>query len=188
MRKPRDGPHALTRRALPDPDVPIDTNRVERDAALGATRSDDLEPGRTEPGARHVGTRHGLIVSCRLQRTDSCDDLADMLQRVGRHPAGARVGKPTRRPCATHVAAPLRSAAHGHTVRATTPAGYRLPVEGLLGARGCTPAGAGYAFGPRGGSAGMPDATRLMQVTMLPGSSYSRPSKLSACAMAMPRP
>ena len=72
---------------LSDPDVPIDTNHLER--ALRA-----IPMGRrnwlfcwTELGARHVGIMQSLIVTCRLHEIDPYDYLVDVLQRVGQHPA-----------------------------------------------------------------------------------------------------
>ena len=72
---------------LTDPDVPIDTNHLER--ALRA-----IPMGRknwmfcwTELGAKHVGIMQSLIVTCRLHQIDPSDYLVDVLQRVGQHPA-----------------------------------------------------------------------------------------------------
>lgn len=95
---------------LTDPDVPIDTNHLER--ALRA-----IPMGRkawlfswTELGARHVGILQSLIVTCRLHQVDPYDYLVDVLQRVGQHPA-ADVAQLTPRLWKQHFAAnPLRSA------------------------------------------------------------------------------
>lgn len=72
---------------LTDPDVPIDTNHLER--ALRA-----IPMGRknwmfcwTELGAKHVGIMQSLIVTCRLHQIDPYDYLVDVLQRVSQHPA-----------------------------------------------------------------------------------------------------
>jgi hypothetical protein len=72
---------------LTDPDVPIDTNHLER--ALRA-----IPMGRknwmfcwTELGAKHVGIMQSLIVTCRLHQIDPYYYLVDVLQRVGQHPA-----------------------------------------------------------------------------------------------------
>ncbi len=72
---------------LTDPDVPIDTNHLER--ALRA-----IPMGRkawlfswTELGAKHVGIVQSLIVTCRLHGVDPYDYLVDVLQRVATHPA-----------------------------------------------------------------------------------------------------
>src|SRR5690606_13317027 len=71
---------------LSDPDVPIDTNHLER--ALRA-----IPMGRknwnfcwTELGAKHVGIVQSLIVTCRLHGIDPYTYLVDILQRVGQHP------------------------------------------------------------------------------------------------------
>ena len=98
---------------LTDPDVPIDTNHLER--ALRA-----IPMGRknwmfcwTELGARHVGIMQSLIVTCRLHQIDPYDYLVDVLQRVGQHPA-SRVHELTPRLWKTLLADnPLRSPLHG---------------------------------------------------------------------------
>ena len=81
---------------LTDPDVPIDTNHLER--ALRA-----IPMGRkswnfcwTELGAKHVGAAQSLIVTCRLHGIDPHTYLVDVLQRVGQQPA-ARVAELTPR-------------------------------------------------------------------------------------------
>lgn len=95
-----------------DPDVPMDTNHLER--ALRA-----IPMGRknwnfcwTELGARHVGIVQSLIVTCRLHAINPYDYLVDVLQRVSRHPA-ARVAELTPRLWKLHFAtSPLRSDLH----------------------------------------------------------------------------
>ena len=84
--------YALERRVglsiyLNDPDVPIDTNHLER-----ALRPIPL--GRrnwlfcsTEVGAEAVATLQSLIVTCRLHDLAPYDYLVDVLQRIDRHPA-----------------------------------------------------------------------------------------------------
>ena len=97
---------------LTDPDVPIDTNHLER--ALRA-----IPMGRknwmfcwTELGAKHVGIMQSLIVTCRLHQIDPYDYLVDVLQRVGQHPAN-RVHELTPRLWKQRFAAnPLRSPLH----------------------------------------------------------------------------
>lgn len=94
---------------LSDPEVPIDTNHLER--ALRA-----IPMGRknwnfcwTELGAKHVGIVQSLIVTCRLHGIDPYTYLVDVLQRVGQHPA-SRVAELTPRLWKDHFAAnPLRS-------------------------------------------------------------------------------
>jgi transposase len=97
---------------LTDPDVPIDTNHLER--ALRA-----IPMGRrawlfcwTELGAKHVGIVQSLLVTCRLHGVDPYTYLVDVLQRVGQHRA-ARVAELTPRLWKQHFAAnPLRSDLH----------------------------------------------------------------------------
>ena len=84
--------YALGRRAelsvfLGDPDVPIDTNHLER-----ALRP--IPMGRknwmfcwSEIGAKHVGTLQSLLVTCRLHQIHPYDYLVDVLQRIDTHPA-----------------------------------------------------------------------------------------------------
>ncbi len=71
---------------LNDPDVPIDTNHLER--ALRA-----IPMGRknwlfcwTETGAEHVGVVQSLLTTCRLHDIDPYEYLVDVLQRVKTHP------------------------------------------------------------------------------------------------------
>lgn len=97
---------------LTDPDVPIDTNHLER--ALRA-----IPMGRknwnfcwTELGAKHVGIVQSLLVTCRLHGIDPYTYLVDVLQRIAVHPA-ARVAALTPRLWRQHFAAsPLRSDLH----------------------------------------------------------------------------
>ena len=72
---------------LANPEVPIDTNHLER-----ALRP--IPCGRrnwlfcwTEIGAKHVGIVQSLIATCRLHGIDVYTYLVDVLQRVGVHPA-----------------------------------------------------------------------------------------------------
>lgn len=88
---------------LADPDVPIDTNHLER--ALRA-----IPMGRknwlfcwTELGAKHVGIIQSLLVTCRLHGIDPYTYLVDVLQRVGQHPA-SRVAELTPRLWKQHFA------------------------------------------------------------------------------------
>lgn len=72
---------------LDDPDVPIDTNHIERVIR-------PIPMGRrnwlfcwTELGAQHVGIIQSLITTCRLHGVDPYTYLVDVLQRVSVHPA-----------------------------------------------------------------------------------------------------
>ena len=106
---------------LTDPDVPIDTNHLER--ALRA-----IPMGRknwnfcwTELGAKHVGIMQSLIVTCRLHRIDPYDYLVDVLQRVGQHPA-SQVHELTPRLWKQRFAGqPLRSPLHDLALLTRTP-------------------------------------------------------------------
>jgi transposase len=97
---------------LTDPEVPLDTNHLER--ALRA-----IPMGRkawlfcwTELGAKHVGIVQSLLVTCRLHGIDPYNYLVDVLQRVAQHPA-ARVAELTPRLWKQHFADnPLRSDLH----------------------------------------------------------------------------
>jgi transposase len=73
---------------LTDPDVPIDTNRIERALRVPMGRKSWLFCW-TELGAKHVGIIQSLIVTCRLHGVDPCTYLADVLQRVPLHPASS---------------------------------------------------------------------------------------------------
>lgn len=72
---------------LEDPDLPLDTNHLER-----ALRP--IPMGRknwmfcwTELGAEHVGIIQSLITTCKLHDINPYHYLTDVLQRVGKHPA-----------------------------------------------------------------------------------------------------
>ena len=97
---------------LTDPDVPIDTNHLERALrAIPMGRKNWLFSW-TELGAKHVGIMQSLIVTCRLHQIDPYDYLVDVLQRVSEHPAN-RVQELTPRLWKQLFATnPLRSALH----------------------------------------------------------------------------
>ena len=94
---------------LEDPDVPLDTNHLER-----ALRP--IPMGRknwlfcwTELGAEHVGIIQSLISTCKLQGINPHRYLTDVLQRVSEHPA-SKVGELTPRAWKERFADnPLRS-------------------------------------------------------------------------------
>ncbi len=109
--------YALERRLglevyLTDPDVPIDTNHLER--ALRA-----IPMGRknwlfcwTEVGAKYVGFIQSLLVTCRMHGIDPYDYFVDVLQRIDHHPA-SEVHLLTPRLWKRHFADnPLRSPLH----------------------------------------------------------------------------
>ncbi|MDN5872722.1 MAG: IS66 family transposase [Nitrococcus sp.] len=72
---------------LADPEVPIDTNHLERGLrAIPMGRKNWLFCW-TEIGAVHVGLIQSLLVTCRLHDVNPHTYLVDVLQRVGQHPA-----------------------------------------------------------------------------------------------------
>ena len=97
---------------LDDPDVPIDTNHLERALRVIPMGRKNWNFCWTELGAKQVGIVQSLITTCRLHEIDVYAYLVDVLQRVGQHPA-ARVAELTPRLWKQHFAAnPLRSALH----------------------------------------------------------------------------
>ena len=97
---------------LSDPDVPIDTNHLERALRPIAMGRRSWLFCWTELGAKHVGIVQSLLATCRLHGIDPYAYLVDVLQRVGQHPA-ARVAELTPRLWKQHFAArPLRSDLH----------------------------------------------------------------------------
>lgn len=79
--------HASLQVFLSNPEVPIDTNHLERALRV-------IPMGRrnwlfcwTELGAKQVGIIQSLIVTCKLQGVDVYTYLVDVLQRVSEHPA-----------------------------------------------------------------------------------------------------
>jgi hypothetical protein len=97
---------------LTDPEVPPDTNHLERSLRAIPMGRKNWNFCWTELGAKHVGIVQSLIVTCRLHGIDVYTYLVDVLQRVGQHPA-ARVAELTPRQWKQRFAAsPLRSALH----------------------------------------------------------------------------
>ena len=97
---------------LTDPDVPIDTNHLERALRVIPMGRKNWMFCWTELGARHVGILQSLIATCRLHDINPYDYLVDVLQRVGQHPAD-RVHELTPRCWKQLFAAnPLRSPLH----------------------------------------------------------------------------
>jgi len=84
--------YALEREAalkvfLAYPDVPLDTNHLEREIRAIALGRRNWLFCWTEVGARQVGIVQSLIASCRLQALDPYVYLIDVLQRIDTHPA-----------------------------------------------------------------------------------------------------
>jgi transposase len=110
--------YAMNRQAslqvfLSDPDVPLDTNHVER-----ALRP--IPMGRrnwlfcwTEIGAKQVGIIQSLLVTCKLQGVDPYTYLMDILQRISQHPASKVIELTPRVWKETFADNPLRSDLNG---------------------------------------------------------------------------
>lgn len=97
---------------LADPEVPIDTNHLERALRVVPMGRRNWLFCWTEVGAKYVGIAQSLIATCRLHDIDPYAYLVDVLQRVGQHPA-ADVAQLTPRLWKQHFAAnPLRSDLH----------------------------------------------------------------------------
>jgi len=84
--------YALEREAglrvfLNNPDVPLDTNQLEREIRPVALGRKNWLFCWTEVGARQVGIIYSVLASCRLQGVDPYIYLVDVLQRVDTHPA-----------------------------------------------------------------------------------------------------
>ena len=69
------------------PNVPLDTNHLEREIRAIALGRRNWLFCWTEVGARHVGIIQSLLASCRLQGVDPYVYLVDVLQRIDTHPA-----------------------------------------------------------------------------------------------------
>ena len=94
---------------LTDPDVPIDTNHLERALRVIPIGRKSCLFCWTELGAKHVVIIQSLIVSCRRHGVDPYTYFVDVLQRINGHPA-SRVAELTPRLWKQHFAAdPMRS-------------------------------------------------------------------------------
>jgi transposase len=103
----REGP---LRVFLQYPDVPIDTNHLEREIRPIALGRKNWLFCWTEIGAHYVGVFQSLLATCRLQGIDPYTYLVDVLQRVETHPM-SQVATLTPRLWKENFAAdPLRSA------------------------------------------------------------------------------
>jgi len=69
------------------PNVPVDTNHVEREIRPIAVGRKNWMFCWTELGAHHTGIIQSLLATCRLQGIDPYVYLVDVLQRVSTHPA-----------------------------------------------------------------------------------------------------
>jgi transposase len=72
---------------LTDPDVPMEAQSLEGAAATLPAGQKSWNFCCTELSAKHAGIAQSLIVTCRLHTVDLHTYLADVLQRVGQHPA-----------------------------------------------------------------------------------------------------
>ena len=72
---------------LGDPDVPIDTNHLERALRVIPMGRKNWMFCWSETGAEQVGIIQSLLTTCRLQGVDPYTYLVDVLQRVAIHPA-----------------------------------------------------------------------------------------------------
>ena len=72
---------------LSDPDVPLDTNHVERVVRPIAMGRKNWMFCWSEVGANRLAVIQSLLVTCRLHGIDPYVYLVDVFQRVGRHPA-----------------------------------------------------------------------------------------------------
>jgi len=84
--------YAMARQAslqvfLSDPDVPIDTNHLERGLRPIPLGRRNWLFAWTEIGAERIGLIQSLLVTCQLQGVDPYTFLVDVLQRISEHPA-----------------------------------------------------------------------------------------------------
>lgn len=76
---------------LGDPDVPIDTNHLERGLRPIPMGKKNWMFCWTEIGAKQVGIIQSLLVTCKLQTVDPYTYLVDVLQRISTHPASRAI-------------------------------------------------------------------------------------------------
>ena len=72
---------------LDDPEVPIDTNHLERALRPIPMGKRNWLFASTEVGARRVGIIQSLLITCRMHDVDPYTYLVDVLQRISEHPA-----------------------------------------------------------------------------------------------------
>jgi hypothetical protein len=72
---------------LSNPDVPIDTNHLERGLRPIPMGRKNWLFNWTELGAKQLAAIQSLLVTCRLQGVNPYDYLVDVIQRVSEHPA-----------------------------------------------------------------------------------------------------
>jgi transposase len=72
---------------LNDPEIPIDTNEIERALRVIPMGRKNWLFCWTEGGAKYVGIFQSLIVTCKMHGIDPYTYLVDVLQRVSNHPS-----------------------------------------------------------------------------------------------------
>jgi hypothetical protein len=72
---------------LENPDVPVDTNHLEREVRPIAVGRKNWLFCWTEVGAKYAGLVQSLLTTCRLQGIDPYVYFVDVLQRIAIHPA-----------------------------------------------------------------------------------------------------
>ena len=72
---------------LADPDVPIDTNHLERGLRPIPMGKKNYLFAWMEIGAERIGFIQSLLATCRLQGVNPYTYLVDVLQRINVHPA-----------------------------------------------------------------------------------------------------
>ena len=72
---------------LENPDVPLDTNHLERQIRAIPMGKKNWMFAWTELGAEHIGIIQSLICTCKLQGVNPYVYLVDVLQRINLHPA-----------------------------------------------------------------------------------------------------
>ena len=72
---------------LEDPDLPMDTNHLERALRPIPMGRNNWKFCWTELGAEHGGIIQSLVCTCKLRGVNPYDYLVDVLQRISIHPA-----------------------------------------------------------------------------------------------------
>jgi len=98
---------------LDRPDVPLDTNHLERALRPIAIGRKNWMFCWTEVGAKYVGILQSLLMTCQLQDIDPYTYLVDVLQRIDTHPAKDVALLTPRLWKETFAANPLRSPLDG---------------------------------------------------------------------------
>ncbi len=98
---------------MEDPDVPLDTNHLERALRPIPMGRHNWKFCWTELGAEHVGIIQSLICTCKIQGVNPYDYLVDVLQRISSHPANDVASLTPRVWKEKFAHAPLRSDLYG---------------------------------------------------------------------------